>query len=61
MKIHRLKPERNKLIACDECGKMYKPQAIREIKIARVPYFLYLCPCCARDLGQELRGDKRAG
>ena len=60
MDVKRLPPGRGMMIACDECGKMFKPQAVTEVKIVRVPYFLYLCPACKLALASLLRGENRA-
>lgn len=58
--IKRLPAERGKMVACDECGKMYLPQAIQEIKVARVPYYLYLCPGCSGTLARKLGNTAKA-
>lgn len=60
MDVKKLPSERGKMIACDECGKMFMVQAITEVKIARVPYFLYLCTVCTATLAGILRGQNRA-
>lgn len=60
MDVKRLPANRERLIACDECGKMFKTQAVTEVKVARVPYFLYLCPVCKAALANMLRGQNRA-
>lgn len=60
MDVKKLPHDRKKLIACDECGGMFQPQAVTEISVKRAPYRLYLCPGCRMELAGLLRGEKRA-
>lgn len=52
MKAQIIKPGRNAMRACDECG--FWPKQLIEIGLAKSPMVAALCPSCAIKLAEEI-------